>query len=106
MSETNGANVEVPEIDARVLQAARDQVLCEMRVLQDRIRQQRKELKAQGRAIQLAHHAKREAYEARDRHWKSAIDAGRMISRLTQEIRDIKGWDFIECARWMGTLKP
>ena len=99
------AQVEEPFIPAAVMQAARDQVVPELRALQDRIRQQRKELREQGRANQRIWMKFREVSADNKAYRERWLESERMKNRLAMEIQFLKGWDLSQLLSWMQGLK-
>ena len=92
-------------ISKEVMEAARQQARIEIANLQDRIREQRRELRHLGRAHQdLTKSYKLLALE-RDRWLRSWQEGSRFTSRLAEELRQAKGWDLSKYMQWTAHTK-
>lgn len=90
---------------AEVMQAAKDHARAEVRLLQDRIRLQRKELKALGRANQRIWDSYRLAIINYDRAMKDWRESTKTVGLLSGEIQKLTGQDMSQVWHWIRRLK-
>lgn len=92
-------------IPPEVLQAARQQVLVQLRSCQDKIREQRRELKRVGRAHQMLWMRFKELDRDRTYWLKSWTAATAQSSRAGEELRRSKGWTLGQYMRWLSGIR-
>lgn len=81
------------DIPPEVLESARVLVAAERRVLQDKIRKQRRELRLISRAHQQCHLTLKDQYRRISADHKAYLEQSAMISRVMTELAEAKGWD-------------